>query len=130
MVSFQTDQAEVKEMLRIIWQERQAEKAEDRARKRRKYRENPPASRLKGRERKARIARMKAEKGCALCDEREACALVFHHRDPDEKDCTIASMGPSVPWSDVLAEISKCVVLCCNCHAKVHAGLLVLSPSL
>ena len=61
---------------------------------------------------------------CVLCGEKEPVSLDFHHLDPKAKDGAVARQ-PSI--ARVLAEIAKCVVLCANCHRKVHAGLLTVT---
>lgn len=66
----------------------------------------------------------KKDKKCCLCPESEAICLEFHHVDPSKKDFTIGSKRSN--WPAVLAEISKCVILCSNCHNKVHAGIIAL----
>ena len=62
-----------------------------------------------------------ASGGCPFCGEKEPVALDFHHRDPDVKD---GSVRRQTSLKRVQAEAAKCVVLCANCHRKVHAGLL------
>jgi len=66
---------------------------------------------------------IKTETGCLCCDEKEACALLFHHRDPKKKTFTVSS-GLSRRKELVLEEIAKCDVMCFNCHAKAHAGII------
>ncbi len=44
----------------------------------------------------------------------------FHHRDPNSKEFNIAH-ALSVPWSEVVAELDKCDLLCANCHRVRHA---------
>lgn len=62
------------------------------------------------------------QSGCKLCPETDQDCLDFHHTDPTTKDGTISKMlGVSTPV--LAAEIAKCVVLCANCHRKVHARL-------
>ena len=62
---------------------------------------------------------------CVICDESENVCLDFHHLNPDKKDFTIAvSLGRN--WSSIEEELKKCVVLCANCHRKVHAGIIQL----
>lgn len=73
-------------------------------------------------------------KGCALCPENDPVALAFHHPDPAIKEFTIgkavsASIEMRTANAKLKAEIAKCVVLCHNCHAKVHAGHLELPAS-
>ena len=63
----------------------------------------------------------KASKGCAICGEKDPCCLDFHHLDPSEKDFGVCN-GKGLSWERILREIEKCVVLCSNCHKKLHAG--------
>lgn len=72
------------------------------------------------------VSNIKRSKGCQLCSEREPVCLEFHHLDPTKKDFSI-SARPNMNVETILLEIEKCVVLCSNCHKKVHAGILVLS---
>lgn len=50
-------------------------------------------------------------------------ALVFHHRDPSEKDYKICGKSLCKLDDVAKAELDKCDLLCSNCHAEVHAGL-------
>ena len=59
--------------------------------------------------------------GCSVCSEKEHVCLDFHHLDGKDKE--VASML-GMNDTRVKEEISKCVVLCANCHRKHHAGLL------
>ena len=64
---------------------------------------------------------------CLTCGyDRCNSALDFHHLDPNEKDFGIASNGKTRSWDKVKSELDKCVLLCRNCHAEVHAGLITL----
>jgi hypothetical protein len=63
--------------------------------------------------------------GCKICGEKEHVCLDFHHLESSEKEYQIsAMMGMSV--KKLQLEILKCVVLCSNCHRKVHANLIDL----
>lgn len=62
---------------------------------------------------------------CLNCGENESCCLTFHHTDPSTKEFEVAAMT-SQAWSRIEKEIKKCVCLCANCHAKVHAGIISL----
>ena len=63
--------------------------------------------------------------GCIKCGESELCCLDFHHIDGGTKEGSIAERrNASLEW--VRAEIEKCVVLCSNCHRKVHNGVIQL----
>ncbi len=71
----------------------------------------------------------KKTNGCCCCGETEPECLHFHHRDPQYKAGDVGSLigrGRTV----VLFEIAKCDLLCANCHAKVHAGILVRENAL
>lgn len=60
--------------------------------------------------------------GCNICDEKEISCMDFHHlRDKDDNIATILRRGSLKKLKE---EISKCIVLCANCHRKVHAGIL------
>lgn len=59
--------------------------------------------------------------GCIKCGEKYEGALDFHHLG--DKDMVVSSML-GMNEQRVRAEIRKCVVLCKNCHAKVHGGVL------
>ncbi len=58
---------------------------------------------------------------CTECSENDPGCLVFHHVDPATKKATVASMVRSKSsMQEILDEIAKCVVLCSNCHLKLH----------
>lgn len=62
--------------------------------------------------------------GCWHCGyNRTARALHFHHVQ-GEKDFVIAS---TQNWERVLVELSKCVLVCANCHAEIHDGRLEIT---
>lgn len=53
------------------------------------------------------------------CGEKHPACLVFHHRDKTRKDTEVASLLSS-SWKKLKDEISKCDVVCENCHKKIH----------
>lgn len=63
--------------------------------------------------------------GCLICGEKEPVALDLHHLDSKGKDKNPANLM-SYSTLRLKKEIRKCVVLCSNCHRKVHAGLILL----
>jgi hypothetical protein len=70
------------------------------------------------------IREYKAAKGCYFCPESTPCCLHFHHH-ADDKLGEVSNMvrlqyGRTKIWE----EIAKCVVVCANCHSKLHEGLL------
>lgn len=65
--------------------------------------------------------------GCLKCGEAEAACLCAHHLDPAQKEFEIAAaVKRRLSLPRIAAELQKCVCLCMNCHAKLHAGLIEL----
>ena len=57
---------------------------------------------------------------CKLCGYNKCLrALVFHHRDPLEKEFDW-SHYQNKSWCSTKLELDKCDLLCSNCHAEVH----------
>ena len=89
--------------------------------------------RIRDREKKSKYYRDKRSKvdeykkaGCAMCGEKELVCLDFHHIDPSTKEFNIGKQFHIRSFKDIEKEIEKCVVLCANCHRKVHAGIIKL----
>jgi predicted nucleic acid-binding Zn ribbon protein len=60
---------------------------------------------------------------CQLCRyDKSVRALQFHHLSEGEKDFNISSVSKA--WQTIKNELDKCVLLCSNCHAEVHDGLI------
>lgn len=61
---------------------------------------------------------------CERCGEDHHACIQFHHIDSSEKDIDV-SRAISNGWSiaRLEKEISKCEVLCANCHFKEHDRL-------
>jgi hypothetical protein len=71
------------------------------------------------------IAQFKAGKKCYYCPEDTACCLDFHHLDPSTKEFNISQMlHDGCSFKRLLKEIGKCLLLCSNCHRKLHTGLI------
>lgn len=64
------------------------------------------------------------QQGCIVCGEKEICCLDFHHIHDKEFE---VSTGTEVSLDRLIAEINKCVVLCANCHRKLHAGKIQIN---
>ena len=90
-----------------------------------KYRER--RKELRGEYREVFVEWKKQQK-CLLCVEDEVSCLDLHHLDPSEKEIAVSTASSVWTWTKLQTEIKKCVVLCRNCHAKVHAGLITLLP--
>lgn len=70
-----------------------------------------------------RVNTYKCSLGCRVCGENShPSVLDMHHLDPTIKEDAPSMMRTS--WDRWIAEASKCIVLCANCHRKVHAGIL------
>ncbi len=58
---------------------------------------------------------------CIKCGETHPACLQFHHRDRTEKKFALGEVGSRASSiKSLMQEISKCEVLCVNCHAKHH----------
>ena len=58
---------------------------------------------------------------CEQCGyDRYYGALQWHHLDPTQKEFGISGRRGS-PIAELRAEVSKCQLLCANCHAEAHA---------
>ena len=76
------------------------------------------------------LSEWKRTLSCVVCNESAHYCLDFHHLDPSKKDINISSISRG-SWKRLRNEILKCVVVCSNCHRKIHQGdcLLYTSPS-
>lgn len=64
------------------------------------------------------IVRIKSEEGCCICGLQDPACLDFHHI-ADKKD-TVSNIMKNNSLRRVKNEIVKCVVICANCHRKLH----------
>lgn len=115
------------------WKSRNRERV--RAYNRRLYRENDEYRQRVNRQtaalgnrvrlaRKEMLEMIKQEMGCLACGKRSpASDLQFHHVNPAEKEYTIGVMTTR-PIDVLVAEVSKCAVLCLMCHASYHRRAL------
>lgn len=61
---------------------------------------------------------------CEICGYDKCIdALVFHHKNSEEKEFGLAQGGTTRTWEEYLNEAKKCQLLCCNCHAEEHYKL-------
>ena len=56
---------------------------------------------------------------CKECGENHPACLQFHHKDKNKED-TVSNLVYRGSKEKLFKEISKCDVLCANCHAKIH----------
>ena len=65
---------------------------------------------------------------CSRCGESDHACLDFHHSNPAEKEVgVIRQITKSM--SSVLRELKKCVVVCANCHRRIHAYNIPTDPT-
>lgn len=58
---------------------------------------------------------------CAKCGDSRSYVLDFHHIDPSQKDANISRLlSSNASLTNIKEEISKCVILCANCHREFH----------
>lgn len=68
--------------------------------------------------------------GCKICGyKKEPTALEWHHHNDDKSysPSDLLGKGSYKNWEIYQKEISKCVLLCSNCHREVHAGVSTIS---
>ncbi|GAG37161.1 unnamed protein product [marine sediment metagenome] len=73
------------------------------------------------------VAKLKIERGCDLCGyNKSPLALQYHHQSPIEKFEAISKMANrNRSKGDILQEISKCILVCANCHAVLHGAVYI-----
>lgn len=70
----------------------------------------------------------KLTSGCCVCGyNRCARSLHFHHRDPHTKEFGVGdAVARNMSVRRIKQEISKCVVVCSNCHGEIHEGMVTI----
>lgn len=76
---------------------------------------------------KKEVNDLKSKTGCQCCSERELCCLDFHHIEPALKIDVISYFVNAGSRKKLFLEISKCIIVCANCHRKIHAGKIDIS---
>ena len=64
----------------------------------------------------------KSSQSCIVCGEDSSECLDLHHVDPSTKEGDISELFSRWSWARIQDEIRKCVVVCSNCHRKIHSG--------
>ena len=57
---------------------------------------------------------------CIHCGIDKSYLLDFHHRNPDEKEGELSDFSKGYDFSKFFDELSKCDLLCANCHREFH----------
>ncbi len=96
---------------------------------RKAYRQRPGAkekqkARMRKRleEQKTWLLEYKKTHPCEKCGESHVACINFHHRNPKNKKFYISARSRR-GFGTLKKEITKCQVLCANCHRKLHWSL-------
>jgi hypothetical protein len=68
---------------------------------------------------------MKRNAGCKYCKENEPICLDFHHENASLKEENVSHWVHRKSRSKAIEEAKKCIVVCSNCHRKLHNGILM-----
>lgn len=61
---------------------------------------------------------------CSICGYDKCIgALQFHHINPTDKIYGLSS-GNCHSWKSDIEESKKCILVCANCHAEIHSGII------
>lgn len=66
------------------------------------------------------ITEFKSHNPCVQCGEHDNRCLDFHHIDPKEKTIKICDAAHFWGRTRLITEMAKCIILCSNCHRKLH----------
>jgi len=62
----------------------------------------------------------KQQQCCAVCGETHHATFDFHHIDPTTKTAAVNELIRDGKFARAWEEVKKCIVLCANCHRKLH----------
>ena len=68
----------------------------------------------------ARWQEFKKTQSCAQCGENHVATLDFHHVIRSKSNKKVHLMAQQNSWEKITEELKKCIVLCANCHRKLH----------
>jgi hypothetical protein len=60
--------------------------------------------------------------GCSLCGYDKCLAAIDFHHVGDNKSAGVSKLNSAASLDRIKREISKCIVVCANCHREIHAG--------
>ena len=65
------------------------------------------------------------KKRCCVCGEDCVACLDFHHKEGKKKEFNLGHAGlRGFSFEKMKEEIKKCIVVCSNCHRKIHANII------
>jgi hypothetical protein len=70
------------------------------------------------------VQELKRSLGCRYCPENEPVALDFHHVSGVKEGHIANLVSGSFDIERLHRELEKCIVVCANCHRKLHAGVI------
>jgi len=80
--------------------------------------------------RRSFIESVKKESGCSLCGYKKSSqALHFHHVTSNKQFDLSGGTNIKRSIDSIKIEMSKCIIVCANCHAEIHAGLIKDFPN-
>jgi hypothetical protein len=59
---------------------------------------------------------------CSICGEANIACIDFHHKDSTKKDANLSEAIARWSIKRLQIEMDKCVMICSNCHRKLHAA--------
>jgi len=73
------------------------------------------------------LLRIRRNNPCCMCGENDPVCLDFHHVEPKTKVSEVSTLAAQLTSIEtILKEVSKCVIVCSNCHKKIHAKKITL----
>ena len=60
--------------------------------------------------------------GCSVCGEKDPACIDFHHTDPKQKRANLSVAIAHWSLQRLQLEMAKTILLCSNCHRKLHAA--------
>lgn len=66
---------------------------------------------------------LKSSSNCTLCGESHYHCLDFHHLNNKVASISVLSKDKNISLEQFKEELSKCQIVCSNCHRKIHSNL-------
>lgn len=73
---------------------------------------------------------IKSKYGCQYCNEQCPHVLQFHHINPLNKITEVSVLCFKKNKPKFFEEMNKCIVVCSNCHIKIHYGIIQINPTI
>jgi hypothetical protein len=89
--------------------------------------QNYSSQQSRGIDRKRKLIEIAGGQCCDCGYKKNIAALEFHHLNPEEKSFGIDLRKCSnLHWDKLVEEVSKCILICANCHRERHYPDLIL----